>query len=66
MSTSFKSIRYFIAVAESGSISAAIQELGVEVIHIPGGCTGLLQPLDVGVNKPFKVKKPNASKLAMP
>ena len=29
MSTSFKSIRYFIAVAESGSISAAIQDLGV-------------------------------------
>ncbi|MBY0464831.1 MAG: LysR family transcriptional regulator [Burkholderiales bacterium] len=29
MTTSFKSIRYFIAVAESGSISAAIQELGV-------------------------------------
>lgn len=29
MSTSFKSIRYFIAVAESGSISAAIQDLRV-------------------------------------
>lgn len=29
MSTSFKSIRYFIAVAESGSISAAVHELGV-------------------------------------
>jgi DNA-binding transcriptional LysR family regulator len=29
MSTSFKSIRYFITVAESGSISAAIHELGV-------------------------------------
>lgn len=29
MSTSFKSIRYFIAVAESGSISTAIQELRV-------------------------------------
>lgn len=29
MSTSFKSIRYFIAVAEAGSISAAIHELGV-------------------------------------
>ncbi len=29
MSTSFKSIRYFIAVAESGSISAAIHGLGV-------------------------------------
>ena len=29
MSTSFKNIRYFIAVAEAGSISAAVQELGV-------------------------------------
>lgn len=29
MSTSFKSIRYFIAVAEAGSISAAIHGLGV-------------------------------------
>jgi hypothetical protein len=39
-----------------GSVVRAIQELGVEVIHIPGGCTGLLQPLDVGLNKPFKVR----------
>ena len=31
-----------------------IQEMGVEVIHIPGGCTGLCQPVDVGFNKPFK------------
>jgi len=31
-----------------------IQELGVEVIHIPGGCTSLTQPVDVGYNKPFK------------
>jgi hypothetical protein len=30
--------------------------LGVKVIHIAGGCTGLLQPLDVGLNKPFKVR----------
>lgn len=29
MTTSFKSLRYFIAVAEAGSISAAIQDLGV-------------------------------------
>ncbi len=39
-----------------GSVIHAIQELGIEVIHIPGGCTGLLQPLDVGLNKPFKVR----------
>ena len=32
----------------------AIAELGIEIIHIPGGCTGLAQPLDVGINKPFK------------
>ena len=32
----------------------AIQDLGIEVEHIPGGCTGLVQPLVVGVNKPLK------------
>ncbi len=31
-----------------------IQELGVEVKHIPGGCTSLCQPVDVGFNKLFK------------
>ena len=36
------------------SVVEAMQELGVEVEHIPGGCTGLCQPVDVGVNKPFK------------
>ena len=37
-----------------GSAVTAIQNLGVEVEHIPGGCTYLCQPVDVGVNKPFK------------
>jgi hypothetical protein len=36
------------------SVVQRIQEMGVEVIHIPGGCTGLCQPVDVGFNKPFK------------
>ena len=31
-----------------------INELGVEVQHFPGGCTGLCQPVDVGVAKSFK------------
>lgn len=35
-------------------IVTKIQDLGVEVLHIPGGCTGLIQPVDVGFNKPFK------------
>ena len=30
--------------------------LGVEVEHIPGECTGHCQPLNVGLNKPLKVK----------
>ena len=38
------------------SVVNEIQDLGVEVIHIPGGCTGLTQPVDVGVNKPFKCR----------
>ena len=37
------------------SVVEAVQDLGVEVEHILGGCTGVLcQPIDVGVNKPFK------------
>jgi hypothetical protein len=36
------------------SVVQRAQDLGVEVIHIPGGCTGVCQPVDVGIGKPFK------------
>ncbi len=36
------------------SVVSKIQELGIKVKHIPGGCTSLCQPVDVGFNKPFK------------
>jgi hypothetical protein len=36
------------------SVVDMIQHLGVEVKHIPGGCTSLRQPVNIGVNKPFK------------
>ena len=36
------------------SVVEAIQELGIEIEHVPGGCTGLAQPVDVGINKPLK------------
>jgi hypothetical protein len=36
------------------SVVTRIQELGIEVKHVPGGCTSLCQPVDVGFNKPFK------------
>ena len=32
------------------SVVNAIQDLGVEVEHIPGGCTSLCQPVDIGIN----------------
>jgi hypothetical protein len=37
-----------------GTIVNRIQQLGIEVHHIPGGCTYLCQPVDVGVNRPIK------------
>jgi hypothetical protein len=37
-----------------GSIADAIQGLGVKLEIIPPGCTGLVQPIDIGINKPFK------------
>lgn len=36
------------------SIVGLINDLGVQVEHIPGGCTGLCQPVDVGIGKPLK------------
>ena len=37
------------------SVVNEIQELGVEVEHIPGGCMYLYQPVDIGINKPCKI-----------
>ena len=31
-----------------------LAQLGISLYIIPGGCTGNVQPLDVGINKPFK------------
>jgi DDE superfamily endonuclease len=36
------------------SVVNIIQDMGVQVEHIPGGCTGLCQPIDVGIGKPLK------------
>lgn len=37
-----------------GSVDKAIEDLGVEWDIIQGGCTGLIQPIDVAIGKPFK------------
>ena len=36
------------------SVVNEIQDLGVEVEHIPGACTYLCQPANIGINKPYK------------
>ena len=36
------------------SVIDEINALVVQVEHIPGGYTGLCQPIDVGIGKPFK------------
>jgi hypothetical protein len=38
------------------SVTDSIADLGIDIISIPGGCTGLCQPLDVWINKPFRVR----------
>jgi hypothetical protein len=43
-------------VHKMGVVVQAIQALGVEVEFIPPGCTGMVQPVDVGYNKPLKAK----------
>ena len=37
-----------------GNIVNRIQSLGIEVVHIPPGCTYLCQPVDVRINKSLK------------
>jgi hypothetical protein len=39
-----------------GFVISTIQALGVEVEFIPPGCTGLVQPDNIGYNKSFKTK----------
>jgi hypothetical protein len=43
-------------VHKMGLIINGIQALGMQVEFIPAGCTGLIQPVDVGFNKAFKCK----------
>ena len=43
-----------ISCPYDGAYGPKIQLLGIEVQHIPGGCTYLCQPVDIGINKPIK------------
>jgi hypothetical protein len=43
-------------VHKMGCVVHGIQALGIEVDFIPPGCTSMVQPVNVGYNKPFKAK----------
>jgi hypothetical protein len=34
-----------------------IEAMGMQIEIIPGGCTGMCQPIDVGVGKPLKTRR---------
>ena len=36
------------------NVQNRLQEIGITCHKIPAGCTGLVQPIDVGIGKPFK------------
>ncbi|KAG7358050.1 DDE superfamily endonuclease [Nitzschia inconspicua] len=38
----------------SDTVKAKLDSIGVQLKLIPKGCTSVVQPIDVGVNKPFK------------
>ncbi len=44
------------SIHKMGEVIQAIQALGMEVELIPPGCTGMVQPVDMGYNKLFKAK----------
>ena len=43
-------------VHQMGLVVNHIQAMGIEVVHIPAGCTYLCQPIYVGMNKPIKTR----------
>ena len=42
------------SVHRQSRVTESFRNYGIHVIYIPGGMTGELQPLDVGINAPFK------------
>ena len=49
--TPFGIIHVLLLDSYRSSIVEAINGLGIQVEHIPRGCTGLCQPVGVGFNK---------------
>jgi hypothetical protein len=43
-----------VSFHKTADIKRKLREQNITVVMIPAGCTYLLQPLDIAVNKPFK------------
>ena len=42
------------SVHKTEKVKAQLDAIGIKMYNIPPGCTGLVQPIDVGIGKPFK------------
>jgi len=49
-------------------VKDAFKKCNTKLLFIPGGCTSVLQPLDIGINKPFKsyIRQSWCKKLSLP
>ncbi|GMF20848.1 unnamed protein product [Phytophthora fragariaefolia] len=55
-----------LAVHKKSEVADALACTGTAVIYVPGGCTGVAQPLDVGIMSPLKqhIRRLNTTKSA--
>lgn len=53
-----------LKVHKKASVADALSATGTAVLYVPGGCTGVAQPLDVGVMSPVKerIRRLNTSR----
>ncbi|GMF35090.1 unnamed protein product [Phytophthora fragariaefolia] len=53
-----------LAVHKKSEVADALACTGTAVIYVPGGCTGVAQPLDVGIMSPLKqhIRRLNTTK----
>lgn len=45
-----------LKIHKSTKVSEKLAEVATDVLYVPSGCTGVSQPLDVGVMAPFKAR----------